>query len=118
LVVDEDGRYRMDFDGWAGLMTGREKMLILCSPHNPGGRVWDREELRGVAGFAARHGLLLVSDEIHQDLVFPGHRHVPMAVAVPEAADRLVTMNAATKTFNIAGAHIGNVIVPDETLRG
>ena len=113
----EEGRYRMDFDGWSDLMTGREKMLILCSPHNPGGRVWDAEELRGVAAFAELHGLILVSDEIHQDLVFPGHRHLPMTVAAPEAAERLVMMNAATKTFNIAGAHIGNVIVPDAKLR-
>ncbi len=116
-LVREDGRYRMDFDGWERLMTGRETMLILCSPHNPGGRVWDREELRAVAEFAARHGLVLVSDEIHQDLVYAGRRHVPMAVAAPEASDRLVMMNAASKTFNIAGAHTGNVIVEDEALR-
>jgi cystathionine beta-lyase len=116
-LVQEDGRYRMDFDGWSKQMTGREKMLILCSPHNPGGRVWEVEELRAVAAFAARHGLLLVSDEIHQDIVFPGRRHVPMTVAAREAAERLVMLNAATKTFNIAGAHVGNVIVPDEKLR-
>src|SRR5690606_19155184 len=54
-LVQEDGRYGMDFDGWAKLMTGREKMLVLCSPHNPGGRVWEVEELRAVAAFAARH---------------------------------------------------------------
>jgi cystathionine beta-lyase len=117
LVRDEAGLYRMDFEGWARLMTGREKMLILCSPHNPGGRVWGLDELRAAAEFAERHGLVLVSDEIHQDLVFPGSRHIPMTTAAPEIADRLVMMNAATKTFNIAGAHIGNVIVPDEALR-
>jgi cystathionine beta-lyase len=117
LVRDEEGLYRMDFDGWSKLMTGREKMMVFCSPHNPGGRVWTIEELRGVAEFAARHGLVLVSDEIHQDLVFPGHRHIPMIVAAPEASERLVMMNAATKTFNIAGAHVGNVIVPDQKLR-
>ncbi len=114
----EDGRYVLDIAAWDAQMTGRERMVILCSPHNPGGRVWSREELRAVADFAARHDLILVSDEIHQDLVFPGApRHVPMPVAAPEALDRMVVMNATTKTFNIAGAHLGNVIVPDERLR-
>ncbi|MFP4043256.1 MAG: aminotransferase class I/II-fold pyridoxal phosphate-dependent enzyme, partial [Rhodosalinus sp.] len=74
--------------------------------------------LRAVADFAQRHDLILVSDEIHEDLVFPGSpRHIPMPVAAPEALDRMVVMNSTTKTFNIAGAHLGNVIVPDETLR-
>lgn len=116
-LVQEGGRYRMDFDGWSRLMTGREKMLILCSPHNPGGRVWEMEELRGVADFATRHGLILVSDEIHEDLVFPGSKHIPMMIAAPELSERLVMMTAATKTFNIAGAHVGNVIIPDARLR-
>ena len=113
----EDGRYAMDFDRWDAMMTGAERMLILCSPHNPGGRVWTAEELRGVADFCLRHDLLLVSDEIHHDLVFPGARHIPMPLAAPDIADRLVMLTAATKTFNIAGAHVGNVIVPDAALR-
>ncbi|ASP18862.1 cystathionine beta-lyase PatB [Antarctobacter heliothermus] len=116
-LVLEDGRYVMDLDEYDTLMTGAEKMVILCSPHNPGGRVWSRSELQAVAGFAERHDLLLVSDEIHNDLVMPGYTHVPMAVAAPDILDRLVMMSATTKTFNIAGAHIGNVIVPDEALR-
>lgn len=113
----EDGRYGLDIAGWEQLMTGAERMLILCSPHNPGGRVWTREELRAIAEFCRRHELILVSDEIHHDLVMPGHRHLPMPVAAPEILDRLVMMTATTKTFNIAGAHIGNVIIPDEALR-
>jgi len=113
----EDGRYGLDIAGWERLMTGSERMLILCSPHNPGGRVWTREELRAIADFCRRHELILVSDEIHHDLVMPGHRHLPMPVAAPEIMDRLVMMTATTKTFNIAGAHIGNVIIPDEALR-
>ena len=112
-----DGRYEMDFNAWDARMTGRERMAILCSPHNPGGRVWGREELEGIAAFARRHDLILVSDEIHHDIVMPGHRHVPMARAVPDIRDRLLMLTATTKTFNIAGAHIGNVIVPDEALR-
>lgn len=111
-----DGRQEMDFAAWDGLMTGRERMFILCSPHNPGGRVWSREELQGVADFCKRHDLVLVSDEIHSDLVMPGKKHMPMALT-PGVQDRLVMMTASTKTFNIAGAHIGNVIVADPALR-
>ncbi|MHA7851774.1 MalY/PatB family protein [Roseovarius sp.] len=113
----EDGLYRMDFDAYDAAMDGSEKMLILCSPHNPGGRVWTREELQDVADFARRHDLVLVSDEIHHDLVMPGHTHIPMANIDEHIADRLVMMTATTKTFNIAGAHSGNVIIADETLR-
>jgi len=115
-LVDNAGRYEMDFAAWDAMMTGAERMLVLCSPHNPGGRVWTRAELEGVADFARRHDLILVSDEIHHDLLMPGQRHVPMA-HVEGIEDRLVMMTATTKTFNIAGAHVGNVIIPDETLR-
>lgn len=116
-LANEGGRYAPDFAAWDAMMTGGERMMILCSPHNPGGRVWTAEELRGIADFARRHDLILVSDEIHHDLVFAGQRHQVMALAAPDISDRLVTMSAATKTFNIAGAHIGNVIIADEGLR-
>ena len=110
------GRYEMDFDVWDAQMTGAEKMVILCSPHNPGGRVWTRDELQGVADFAKRHDLVLVSDEIHHDLVMPGNTHIPMA-HIEGIKDRLVMMTATTKTFNIAGSHSGNVIIEDPDLR-
>ena len=113
----QGGSYQMDFAAWDRQMTGREKLLVLCSPHNPGGRVWTAEELQGVATFCQRHDLLLISDEVHHDLVFPGQRHLPMPVAAPQIIDRLIMMTATTKTFNIAGAHIGNVIIPDAALR-
>jgi cysteine-S-conjugate beta-lyase len=116
-LVLEGGVAQLDIAGWDARMTGREKMLILCSPHNPGGRVWTVEELRAVADFCQRHDLILVSDEIHHDLVFPGQKHTVMANAAPQVADRLVMMTATTKTFNIAGAHIGNVIIADPVLR-
>ena len=116
-LVIEDGIYKMDFDAYDAQMTGNEKMVILCSPHNPGGRVWTLEELKGVAAFAKRHDLILVSDEIHHDLVMPGNKHHVMAVAAPDIMDRLVMMTATTKTFNIAGSHTGNVIIPDDALR-
>ena len=112
-----EGRYEMDFAAWETVLTGRETMMILCSPHNPGGRVWTPAELRGVADFCKQHDLILVSDEIHHDLVMPGHKHTVMANAAPDIADRLVMMTATTKTFNIAGAHSGNVIIADPVLR-
>ena len=115
-LVQRDNRYEMDFDAYDSQMTGSEKMVILCSPHNPGGRVWTRVELQGVADFARRHDLILVSDEIHHDLIMPGHTHIPMA-HISGIEDRLVMMTATTKTFNIAGSHSGNVIIADPDLR-
>ena len=115
-LVNNAGQYEYDFDAYDAAMTGKEKMVILCSPHNPGGRVWTREELEGVAAFAKRHDLVLVSDEIHHDLVMPGSTHIPMA-KIPGIEDRLVMMTATTKTFNMAGSHVGNVIIHDEALR-
>lgn len=113
-LVEAGGRMTMAFPD---TLPEGTRMVILCSPHNPGGQVWTREELRGVADFARRHDLILVSDEIHHDLVLPGHRHIPMPLAAPEITGRLVMMTATTKTFNIAGAHIGNVIIADPALR-
>jgi cysteine-S-conjugate beta-lyase len=116
-LVEKDGRMAMDFDAYDALMTGREKIVVLCSPHNPGGQVWTEAELRGVADFARRHDLILISDEVHHDLVMPGHRHTVMANAAPDIQDRLVMMSATTKTFNLAGGHTGNVIIADEGSR-
>ena len=110
----EDGLHRLDLDA---PLPETARMLLFCSPHNPGGRVWSVAEQQAVADFAARHDLILVSDEIHHDLVMPGHRHVPMPLAAPDSLDRLVMLTAATKTFNMAGAHTGNVIVPNPELR-
>ncbi|MBE3638737.1 MalY/PatB family protein [Mangrovicoccus algicola] len=118
LVQDEAGLYRMDLPAWEAAMTGRERAVILCSPHNPGGRVWTAEEQRALAEFAARHDLLVISDEIHQDLTFPGATHVPFLLAAPDAAPRTAVLNAPSKTFNTAGMHCGQVILPDPALRG
>lgn len=113
----QDGRYRMDFDAYEATIPDTARIVILCSPHNPGGQVWHLDELRGLADFAQRHDLIVLSDEIHHDLVYPGHTHTPMTVAAPEISDRLVMMTATTKTFNIAGAHISQVTIADDALR-
>lgn len=111
-----DGKYVIDTAAWEAQVDERTRLFILCSPHNPGGRCWTREELEQIADFCRRHDLILVSDEIHQDIVLPGHQHIPM-ITIPGIEDRLVMLNAITKTFNLAGVHTGNVIIPDEKLR-
>lgn len=115
-LVNENGRYELDIDSYDAAMTGNERLMFLCSPHNPGGRVWSKPELQAIAAFAKRHDLILVSDEIHHDLVYPGMTHIPMS-QIDGTTDRLVMMTAASKTFNIAGLHAGNVIIEDPDLR-
>lgn len=116
-LVRQDETYVLDLDDAQSRLTGKEKMLIWCSPQNPSGRVWTKGELRAVSDFARKNGLLLISDEIHHDIVFPGNTFVPMANAAPEDADNTVYLTAASKTFNIAGQRTGNMIIPDPTLR-
>ena len=112
-----DNHYQFDFSAYERKLSGDEKMIILSSPHNPGGRVWTRKELQEVAKFAMKHDLILVSDEIHHDLVYPNKNHTVMPLAEPAVCDRLVMMTATTKTFNIAGAHTGNVIISNPSLK-
>ncbi len=116
-LINNNGRYEMDLDALETSLKGDEKMVILCSPHNPGGRVWSKAELKAVADFCVKHDLLLVSDEIHHDLVYGDTKHTVMSLAAPEITDRLIMMTATSKTFNIAGAHVGNVIIEDADLR-
>ena len=106
-LVERQGRYLMDLDALREKLTPRSRIVFFCSPHNPGGTVWSPEEIRALATFCIEHKLILVSDEIHCDLVFTGARHTPTVIAAPEIADRLITCVAATKTFNLAGAHVG-----------
>ena len=112
-----DGRFHMDFEGLEASLAGDEKIMFLCSPHNPGGRVWSAEELREVASFCQRHDIILVSDEVHHDLIMPGHSHTILAKAAPEVADRLVTLVATSKTFNIAGIETGTMLISNDALR-
>src|SRR5581483_70989 len=88
--VEEAGRYVMDLAALRTRLTPRTKVVFFCTPHNPGGTVWSPQEIRALARFCAEHDLILVSDEIHCDLVFPGARHTPTLTAAPEVADRLV----------------------------
>jgi cystathionine beta-lyase len=111
------GRYTMDLDALAAKLTPRTKIVFFCSPHNPGGTVWSIEEIRALALFCAERNLILVSDEIHCDLLLNGARHTPTLSAAPEIADRLITCVAATKTFNLAGAHVGACFTSNPALK-
>lgn len=116
-LVIRDGIYHMDLDALEAGLTGRERVMLISSPHNPAGRIWTPGELRGLAGFCDRHGLLLLADEIHHDLVFPGQRFTSFLNAAPEAVARCIVLTAASKTFNTAGARLGTVTIPDDGTR-
>ncbi len=114
----EGVRYVFDFDDIEKQLSREDcKVFLLCSPHNPVARVWTREELEKLAELCLRHGVTLLSDEIHADLVHAPHRHVPLSNLSPEAAARSVTAMAPTKTFNMAGLPCAHLIVPDPDLR-
>jgi len=112
-----DGRYRMDFDALERDLPKNARIVFFCSPHNPGGTVWTREEILRLVEFCEKHDLILVSDEIHNDLIFDGNNHHVTHKLAPEASDRIITCVGATKTFNLAGAHIGGCIVPNREMR-
>jgi cystathionine beta-lyase len=116
-LVETQGHYTMDLEALRKKLTAKTKIVFFCSPHNPGGTVWPVEEIRALAAFCAAHDLILVSDEIHCDLVFAGAKHTPTLTAAPEIADRLITCVAATKTFNLAGAHVGACITSNAALK-
>ena len=112
-----DGRFHMDLDALAASLTGDEKIMFLCSPHNPGGRIWSADELRDVALFCETHDIIMVADEIHHDLIMPGHSHTILAKVAPEISHRLITLVATSKTFNIAGIETGSMLISDPALR-
>lgn len=115
----DDGHFAVDYDAFErAIVDNGVKMHILCSPHNPAGRVWTENELERVLEICARHDVLVVSDEIHQDLVAPGHAHIPTAtVAGGTYADRVITTFASSKTFNLASCLTSTVVIPDEGMR-
>lgn len=113
LILDGD-RYIMDFEDLERKARDpRTKILLFCSPHNPVGRVWTREELGRVGDICLRNGVFIISDEIHFDLVMPGHRHTVFATLSPELADNMMVCTAPSKTFNIAGLKTSNIILSD-----
>lgn len=116
-LVLRQGRYEMDLEALGNKLTPRTRIVFFCSPHNPGGTVWTAEEIRALGAFCAERNLILVSDEIHCDLLLGNVRHTPALSAAPEIADRLITCVAATKTFNLAGAHVGACFTSNPALK-
>ncbi|MEM7270393.1 MAG: MalY/PatB family protein [Pseudomonadota bacterium] len=116
LMTYENGRYSMDLEALAEAVDEKTRMMLLCSPHNPCGRVWEAGELRALAEFCMERDILIVSDEIHHDLVFDGP-HTVMATLGADIADNLVTFTSASKTFNLAGGHVGQCIISNPELR-
>lgn len=115
-LVLEEGRYRIDWDRFRRDVQGC-KVLILCNPHNPGGRVWSKEELFEISQICHEAGVLVISDEIHADLTLPGYKHTPYATVSEQAAVHSVTFMAPSKTFNIPGLASSFAVTLDEGLR-
>ncbi len=112
-----EGGYTIDLDQLRRTTDARTRVLLLCNPHNPTGRVFRREELEALAALAVERDWVVVADEIHQDLVFPGHRHVPFASLSPDVEARTITLTAASKAFNIAGLRCGVAIFGSDELK-
>ncbi|WP_379971142.1 MalY/PatB family protein [Ectobacillus sp. sgz5001026] len=121
LVVNplqlQDGTYEIDFEDLKAKIDENVKMLIFCSPHNPVGRVWTKQELEKLADMCVQHNILLVSDEIHADLVYENHTHIPVATISEEIQNLSIICTAPSKTFNIAGLHSANIIIPNKKIR-
>ena len=113
----EKDRYVMDLESLEKLVTPTCRTLILCSPHNPVARVWTREELEALSELAERKDMIIISDEIHQDLVYSDAKHMSIASLSEEMSSRTVTFVAPSKTFNIAGMNSSVALIPDEKLR-
>lgn len=112
-----DGRYEMDFDDLENKIDPRVKMLILCSPHNPIGRVWSAQELKRLGEICIKNDILIISDEIHSDIIFKGNKHTPVAKISKELENNTVTCIAPSKTFNVAGLMTSAIIIPNRKLR-
>ncbi len=117
-LVYENGRYTIDFEDFERKIVEQNvKLFILCSPHNPVGRVWTLEELRHLGQICQKHGLYVVSDEIHCDFAFSEHPHHSFPRAVPELSDRTIVCTAPSKTFNLAGLQVSNIFIPGKDVR-
>lgn len=118
LYQGEDNRYHIDFQDFEKkIVEENVKLFFLCNPHNPVGRVWNREELQYLGEICLRHHVIVVSDEIHNDFVYPGFEHTVFANVDPRFAEFTVTCTAPSKTFNLAGLQISNIFISNETLR-
>lgn len=117
-LVYKDSTYHIDFEDFERVIVEEGvKVFLLCNPHNPAGRVWTREELTRMGNICLKHGVFVISDEIHCELVMPGHRYVPYASISPEFAAHCAVCTSPSKSFNIAGLQIANITVADARTR-
>ncbi|UOQ48106.1 pyridoxal phosphate-dependent aminotransferase [Gracilibacillus caseinilyticus] len=116
LVLRHD-RYEIDFDDFEAKLQEGVKAFILCNPHNPVGRVWTETELRKIVALCKKYNVMILSDEIHADLVYSNNKHIPIAKLDEEMADKIITCMSPTKTFNLAGLQVSYAIVPNRSKR-
>jgi cystathionine beta-lyase len=116
-LVQKGDTYEINFSDFERGITDRTKTFLLCNPHNPVGRVFTLKELEAIADICLRHNVIICSDEIHCDLLYPGYRHLPIATLGPEVAKQSVTLLSPSKTFNLAGFDFGFAIIPNPGLR-
>lgn len=118
LVYRDDGKYHIDFTDFENkIVENHVKLFLLCSPHNPVSRVWSGEELLKIGEICLRHQVVVVSDEIHEDFTFGGHKHIVFAGLKKEFEDLTVVCTSPAKTFNLAGLQVSNILIPNEKLR-
>jgi cystathionine beta-lyase len=117
LIPDETGQYRVDLDAFEAAITPDTRIFMLCNPQNPTGRVFTRQELEGMAEICLRHNVVICADEIHHDLVYSEHTHIPIASLSEEVAANTITLLAPSKTFNIAGLQASVAVIENDELR-
>lgn len=112
-----DGQYEMDYNNLEESLKQGAKMMILCNPHNPIGRCWRKAELKKIGELCIKYNCLIVSDEVHSDVIMPGYKHIPIASLSEEIAERTITCMSPSKAFNIAGLSTSEIIIPNYRLR-
>ncbi|MCL4432312.1 MAG: PatB family C-S lyase [Epsilonproteobacteria bacterium] len=117
LIQEDSGNYRFDVEDLKSKITSKTKLLLLCSPHNPVGRVWARDELIALGELCVQNGIVIISDEVHCDIIFPENTHVPLASISQGISESTVTLLGPGKTFNMAGFSISTVVIASSQLR-
>lgn len=115
-LITKNGRFEIDFEDFERKISAKTRMFIFCSPHNPGGRVWDKVDLLKIDEICSRHNILVVSDEIHADMVLSGHKHIPFASISESAANNSISFMAPSKVFNMPGVISSSYIIPNSAL--
>ena len=116
-LINQEGYYSIDFKTLESKIDSRTKVILLCNPHNPIGRVWNEDELKKIADLAIKYDLLIISDEIHADFIYSGHKHIPIASLSEEVANRTITCYAPSKTFGLAGLSTSFIVISNSKIR-